>query len=337
VASCPATSGRQPAHLFPGQLSGGVLLPARWQRARPARRRPSGADARTRGRLCQRSHRGGPAVFARTRIVVKGAPANQTQTFTHPFGAASIDTDGTGVGRLVNDVSPAIGNFTLALGENFGPFLKWTEGAPEGYVGNPDVVRAVTGSPFDTNYFAVTGGGLDPRTTDLTITGKIASNTGVTGDKAVVTDTDRGTYLDAFATSKSTQLEVNKGDGFECTPMANDADSDRHYARISLDGTRPSSVTVRNLSDKPVSTARISLADVTVTEASCDGAKLTVKASGPGTRTWKGSAGSTQLVPASSPCRLRRPVSESSRTPALPSATRCPSRAQRRRLPAWTP
>src|SRR3954453_9507332 len=66
---------------------------------------------------------GQQVVFARTRIVVKGAPANQTLTFTHPFGAATIDTDGTGAGRLVNDVSPAIGNFTLALGGNFGPFL----------------------------------------------------------------------------------------------------------------------------------------------------------------------------------------------------------------------
>ncbi|MFL6027685.1 MAG: hypothetical protein ACJ72G_07510 [Friedmanniella sp.] len=252
---------------------------------------------------------GQQVVFARTRIVVKGAPANQTLTFTHPFGAATIDTDGTGAGRLVNDVSPAIGNFTLALGGNFGPFLKWTEGAPEGYVGNPDVAHAVTGSPFDTNYFAVTGGGLDLRTTDLTITGKIATNTGVTGDKAVVTETDRGTFLDVFATSKSTQLEVDKGDGYGRTPMTNDADSDRHYARISLDGARPSSVTVRNLSDKPVSTARIALADVTVTEASYDGAKLTVKASGPGTLTVEGigkldSDGSGQFTLAAPPASV---------------------------------
>ena len=38
---------------------------------------------------------GDQVVFARTRVVVKGGPANTTLTFKHPFGELTIDTDGT--------------------------------------------------------------------------------------------------------------------------------------------------------------------------------------------------------------------------------------------------
>jgi len=75
---------------------------------------------------------GGQMVFARQRVVVKGGPANTTVTLTHPYGAVTVDLDGTGAGRLVEDVSPAVGNFTAALGGNIGPFQFGgdTEGTP---------------------------------------------------------------------------------------------------------------------------------------------------------------------------------------------------------------
>jgi hypothetical protein len=63
------------------------------------------------------------------------------------------------------------------------------------------------------------------------------------------------------------------------TPMSNDPRSDRHYARIALTGgARPTSVTLRNLGDKPVSSSVIKLADLSIIQAGYDGTTLTVAA-----------------------------------------------------------
>jgi hypothetical protein len=98
-------------------------------------------------------------VFARTRIVVKGAPTNLTTplSFVTPFGTTNVDIDNTGAGKLVEDKTPAVGNFTTPLAGNFGPFLRWDTGTIEDstgeYLGGPNVAHAVTGSPFNTNLF----------------------------------------------------------------------------------------------------------------------------------------------------------------------------------------
>jgi hypothetical protein len=223
---------------------------------------------------------GDQVTFARTRVVVKGGPRNTTVTFKHPFGELTIDTDGTGSGRLVQDVSPAAGNFTTALKGNFGPFLKWdpavAPAAPDGYVGDPGVEHKVVGGRDGYNAFSMTSGGVTTSTDQFTIQGKLATNTGVTGDRAVVNDG----FIDVFATSKGEQLQVDGVDGqYVTTPMTHDAGSDRHYARLALAaGAKPSEVTVRNLGDKPVSFTTIKLADVTVTQADYDGTNLTVAA-----------------------------------------------------------
>lgn len=224
---------------------------------------------------------GDQQVFARTRVVVKGGTPNTTLTFKHPFGELTIDTDTTGAGRLVQDISPSVGNFSTPLASNFGPFLKWDPAvaplAPAGYVGDPGVAHQVVGGKNGYNAFSVTGGGLNLSTTDLTISGKIATNTGVTGDYAVV----NGQFLDVFATSRGTSLQVDGVNGaYLTTPMEQDAGSERHYARIALlNGATPAKVTVSNLGDKPVSTAVITVADVKVSQADYDGTSLTVTAS----------------------------------------------------------
>jgi hypothetical protein len=221
---------------------------------------------------------GDQVVFARTRVVVKGGPANTTLTFKHPFGELTIDTDGSGAGRLVQDISPAVGNFNAALAGNFGPFLKWdpavAPAAPAGYVGDPGIAHKVVGGKNGYNAFSVTGGGINVETTDLTIQGKIATNTGITGDYAIAGDG----YLDVFATSRGNSLQVDGVDGqYATTPLEHDDGTERQYARIKLlNGAVPTQVTVRNLGDKPASTAVIKLADLTVTKATYDGDKLTV-------------------------------------------------------------
>ncbi|MBJ7451780.1 MAG: hypothetical protein JHC71_06800 [Blastococcus sp.] len=220
---------------------------------------------------------GDQVVFSRTRIVVRDATPNSTLTFKHPFGEVTIDTDAAGDGKLVEDISPSVGNFATPLKGNFGPFLRWDSGAPEGYLGNPDVPHTVTGSPTGYNAFSVSGGGLAVSTDQFNVTGKIATNTGVTGDRAVV----NGGFLDVFATSRGTQLEVvGQGGKFSTTPMEYDDGTTRRYARIALTaGAVPTEVVVRNIGDDPVSTTTIPINGITVTKAEYDGTALTVNAS----------------------------------------------------------
>lgn len=222
---------------------------------------------------------GEQVVFARTRVVLKGAPRSTTVTIRHPFGELTIDTDGTGAGRLVQDISPAVGNFDAALKGNFGPFLRWdptvAPSAPVGFAGDPAIAHRVVGGPGDYNKFSLSGGGLAVETDQFTVSGKLATNTGVIAERAVV----NGSYLDVFATSKGSALQVDGVTGaFATTPMTHDDGTDRHYARIQFTGAAPSQVTVRNLSDKPASTSMVKTGDITVTQAEFDGSSLTVAA-----------------------------------------------------------
>ncbi|WP_457972759.1 hypothetical protein [Arthrobacter sp. D1-17] len=222
---------------------------------------------------------GDQVVFGRQRIVVKGGPANQTLTFQHPYGTITIDTDGAGDGKLVEDISPAIGNFTTALKSNIGPFLKWDTGAPEGYLGDPNQDHTVTGSPFGYNKFSVSGGGLNVETDQFSLMGKIATNSGVSADSAVL----NGGMIDVFASSSnSAQLQVEGQDGkFKLTPMVTDPDSGRYYARIQFTGDAPTSVKITNIADKPASSSTINVSKpsgISITKAVFDGSKLEVAA-----------------------------------------------------------
>ena len=226
---------------------------------------------------------GDQVVFGRQRVVVKGAPANTTLTFQHPYGTMTIDTDDAGDGKLVEDISPAIGNFTTALKSNIGPFLKWdpatAPAAPEGYLGDPAQDHTVTGSPFNYNKFSLTGGGLALETDQFSLMGKISTNQGVNGDSAVL----NGTMIDVFASSgNGAQLQVDGQDGtFDTTPMLSDPDTGRYYARIQFTGTAPSTVKVTNIGDKPASSSQITVtkpSGVMITKALYDGTNLTVGA-----------------------------------------------------------
>ncbi|GAA1770072.1 hypothetical protein [Kocuria aegyptia] len=218
-------------------------------------------------------------VFARQRLVVKDGPANSTLSFPHPYGTIEVDTDAEGNAKLVEDISPAVGNFNTPLGSNLGPFLKWDTGAPEGYLGNPDVPHRIVGglrttfSVSGTN--AATGAPVSASTDQFTVQGKIATNTGVKAEHAVVNDG----YLDVFATSRGDVLEV-EGQNIATTPMEKaPGNSELAYARVKVDGAAPSEVTVRNLTDDPQSTSTVSVTDVSVaTGATYDGTKLTVTA-----------------------------------------------------------
>ncbi|MFF2031583.1 hypothetical protein [Arthrobacter sp. NPDC058192] len=226
---------------------------------------------------------GDQVVFGRQRIVVKGGPANTTLEFKHPYGTITIDTDGSGAGKLVEDISPAAGNFTTALKSNIGPFLKWDPAtgpaAPEGYLGDPNQEHTVTGSPMNYNKFSVTGGGLALETDQFGLQGKIATNRGVSADAAV----HNGDMIDVFASSgPDGQLQVDgQASNFETTPLVSDPGSGRYYARIKFTGTAPDSIKVTNIGDKPASSSLVKVtkpSSVVVTKATFDGTALTVAA-----------------------------------------------------------
>jgi hypothetical protein len=226
---------------------------------------------------------GDQLVFGRQRIVVKGGPRNATLTFQHPYGTITIDTDGAGDGKLVEDISPAVGNFSTALKSNIGPFLKWdpatAPAAPEGYLGDPGQDHLVVGSPFNYNKFSVNGGGLSLETDQFTVQGKISTNQGVNGDSAVL----NGTMIDVFAGSgNGAQLQVDGQAGaFETTPMLSDPDTGRYYARVQVTGSAPATVKVTNIGDKPASSSQISVtkpSGILITKAVYNGTNLTVAA-----------------------------------------------------------
>ena len=177
---------------------------------------------------------GDQVTFTRIRVVVRGATPNTEFTFKHPYGELTVLTDGTGAGRLVRDIAPSVGNFSLALGGDVGPFLKWTgTDAPAGYVGDPGVPHTVTGGP-KRNTFEMWNGAAQVASTDqFTIQGKIATNHGVTADAAVV----NGGFVDVFATSESAALHVEGQAGkFVDTLMSHDPNSTRFYARLAVTG-----------------------------------------------------------------------------------------------------
>jgi len=221
---------------------------------------------------------GDQVTFTRIRVVVRGATPNTEFTFKHPYGELTILTDGTGAGRLVRDVAPSVGNFSLALNGDVGPFLKSTApNVPAGYLGDPNVAGTVTGGP-KRNTFEMWNGATQVATTDqFTVQGKIATNHGVTADAAVV----NGGFVDVFATSESSALHVEGQAGrFDNTIMSHDPGGTRFYARLQVAaGQQVTSVKVINNQDNPPSSATVDVRAISVTQASYDGTKLTVAAS----------------------------------------------------------
>lgn len=114
--------------------------------------------------------------FGRIRIRVD-APVAGTYTVTHPYGSREFVVTAPGVGaindtrdigltgvKFVGILDPAENDTTPPDTWSFGPFLRWDGSAPTDplvtagrYLGNPSIPHAVTGSPFNTNYFRIDG------------------------------------------------------------------------------------------------------------------------------------------------------------------------------------
>ena len=103
---------------------------------------------------------GNRLLFGRIRIRADINDAGQYRV-THPYGVNYFDVTTTGL-RAINytdDVTPEAGNFDLFRFGRIGPFVTWDPAiapqAPVGYIGDPAIPHAVTGSPFNTNYFKI--------------------------------------------------------------------------------------------------------------------------------------------------------------------------------------
>ena len=124
---------------------------------------------------------GGRITFARARVTITGGRPGTTYTIRHPYGTLTVTTDANGVGRSPDpDIGCAAApcDFATALGGPLGPFLHWdptvAPAPPAGYVGDAATPHRVVGSPTGFNAFALTGGGLDLTTDQLTVEGKLA-------------------------------------------------------------------------------------------------------------------------------------------------------------------
>ena len=218
--------------------------------------------------------------FGRIRVRASGLVDGADYKVTHPYGVDTIAAEagavkGINVTEDIGSLTPD-GVFDQTLGSRPAPFLKWTAGAPAGYLGDPAVEHAVTGSPYNTNIFRIEGPagsftgstqlcanaalGNSPTATDdciesdqFSVQGKLATRAGVQVTRAYYANSGTGHMMDLFAMSEPGQNLVVSGAGIPQTKMRESAGSGRYYARVFADGAPPSDLAVTNRSDSPLS------------------------------------------------------------------------------------
>ena len=226
---------------------------------------------------------GDQVVFGRVRFDID-FPGAGTYTVTHPYGVDRFTVTAAEANdyRYVEDITPAPGDFTLAMKSRINPFLRWdtglvTDAAGNKYTGDPNVAHAVTGSPLGTNVFRIEGPdiggpGVNMIETDLfNIMGKVSTNSGVKPDKAVLTETAAGRFLDVFAGSDAGDSLTVETTGIQKTILK--GEGGRYFARVPIpEGTpAPTEVTITNQSDVPVATKTMPVTDeVTISSAVYD-------------------------------------------------------------------
>lgn len=224
---------------------------------------------------------GDQVVFGRLRFDID-FPGAGTYEVVHPYGidtftVTAADADDF---RYVEDITPAPGNFGLALRSRINPFLIGTAGlitTTDGnkYVGDPAVPTTVTGSPHGTNFFRIDHVADDGTRTTLAMTdqfslmGKVSTNSGVSPEGAYLVENASGRYLDVFATTDSNESISVEGAGLVKTTL--DADGGRYFGRLPLSAEIPASVTFTNETDRPVATKALDVTDrVVITSATYD-------------------------------------------------------------------
>lgn len=233
---------------------------------------------------------GDQIVFGRVRFRIDGLVTGEKYTITHPYGvdelvATAADTKDPTNGeiRFVEDIGTT-GGFQAAMKSRIGTFLQWDQGAPDGYVGDPNVDHKITGGYK--NYFSVKGAGItsnvgtddanycgaDCIQTDMfSLMGKKAVNSGVDVPRATYShnvdaqgNPTSGGTIDVFAFTeedKDYKLEVT-GAGDKAIPMK--GTKGKYYARVHFTGDTPPVLKVINTTDNPDSVKIVSPVDMIV-------------------------------------------------------------------------
>ncbi|WP_252502088.1 IPT/TIG domain protein [Sporosarcina sp. Marseille-Q4943] len=244
-------------------------------------------------------------VFARVRVRVDGLQANAQYTVTHPYGVdtfiAEADPRNPTVGEInfTEDFGGMNGgDFDVVLNSRVQPFLQWdpnvAPAAPAGYIGNPDVLHPIIGSPFvdqsgqPQNYFRIEGPGIgigspdrsttpgfDPdhciETRNFSLLGKISTISGVDVPRATFTqNADDVGVIDVFATSDDTDQSIQvTGTGIDPTVLS--GSNGQYFARVQFTGNRPPrSITVTNVTDEPDSRKDVVPVDFITASANYD-------------------------------------------------------------------
>ncbi|WP_373048086.1 PKD domain-containing protein [Vulgatibacter sp.] len=236
---------------------------------------------------------GDQVAFGRVRIRIDALQAG-VYTVTHPFGVDVFEI-AAGGDRAINyteDIGGGPLDFNGAMTSRIGPFLQWSPiaDAPAGYVGDPAVPHAVSGSPFGTNFFRVEGPGIgtagSPNLCDsdgdlvpdvncietqlFNLQGRISTTGGVNVPRAIYARGElAGGTLSVFASSAGGQQIEVSGDGVPLTAFV--GDGARYIANVDFTGDRPQTVTVTNQSDVPPSSKTVQVRDqVTILRAEWD-------------------------------------------------------------------
>jgi hypothetical protein len=215
---------------------------------------------------------GDQIVFGRVRFRIDDLVPNQAYTITHPYGVDKIvatvaDEDEPDIGeiRFVEDIG-INGGFEGAKTSRIGTFLEWDTGAPEGYVGDPNVDHKIKNGYFngteEQNYFRIQGPGIgsdgtcgpDCIQTDLfSLMGKKATTAGVDIIRATYTQDIAGSgTIDVFAsTEEDNEYTIDvTGDGV--SPVTMRGTDGQYFGRVTFTGDKPDQVIVTNNSDNPV-------------------------------------------------------------------------------------
>jgi hypothetical protein len=247
---------------------------------------PAGGQAKMilglEGAFANGVHPGEQIVFGRIRMFARDLVPGGHYIVTHPYGVDEGVAEDDGQLRLNEDVGVAPGVFTGALNSRIGPFLQWTDNAaPAGYIGDPNVDHAVTGSPFGTNFFRIErvdgdGNPIESFQTDLfSLQGKKATNSGVDADRATYTpDGDRaGGTIDVFASSDpdatGTPSIQAKAAGVDAVTLRGSAG--HFFGQLHYNGAPPASLTVTNASDNPPAVKTLDVTDGVTGEATYNG------------------------------------------------------------------
>ena len=159
-------------------------------------------------------------VFARIRIriTLPATAPGGNYTLTHPYGVDVFSVAPGGGIKVINatrDIGVAPGIFAGALKGDIGPFLRDASLAPgvfipssvpgEFYIGDPNTLRPVLGSPFGTNFVRVDGpaGFTSVQNNLFTVMGKV--HAGALATPLLIERTSYGRTTDALGATVAQQ------------------------------------------------------------------------------------------------------------------------------------